>query len=62
MCFICEFIDGMLYRMDGKCNYVDYSDPHYCVFKHVNDDKTEETVMLVPRDQIKYIRSRNMED
>ena len=55
MCFICEFIDGGLYKMNGECNYVDYSDSHYCVFKHINYDKTEETLMIVPHEQIKFI-------
>lgn len=55
MYFVCEFIDGSLYRMDGECNYVDYSDSRYCVFKHVNDDISEEILMLVPHEQIRHI-------
>ena len=47
-----------IFKMDGKCNNVDYSNEHYCIFN--NEDKTNHTskvIMLIPYEHINFIEN-----
>lgn len=52
--------DRVIHKMDGKCNYVDYSDPNY--FKCFYEDhdcwgnvKTRQLLRLFPHSEIKRV-------
>lgn len=60
--FIVETITGNVYNFDCECNEVNYGNLNYCVFKHVDDDKTYTTLAIIPHNQIKTIISRKGED
>ena len=48
----------MTFEFGELCNFIDYHNDKFCIFKHKDDDgETERTLMLVPYDNILYIEN-----
>lgn len=48
--------NGMRLELNERCNELIYTDPNFCVFIHRNEDKSFETLALIPYSSIHYIK------
>lgn len=56
--FIVHLKDGTLLTLDKKCDYIDYTDPRSCIFKHKNTTSCAyDTLAIIPYENINYIKS-----
>lgn len=53
-CYIADVHDKVL-RFNGRCNYIDYSDPHHVVFMNMDSYGNTICLALIPHSEIRYI-------
>ena len=54
--FVVHLMDGTALEFNKQCNEIKYADSKLCIFLHILEDGSYETLGSVPYANIKYIR------